>query len=176
MNERGHTNSVPWMYAIGPKNPLVKLNEGDLKESKNCVHSWYGVGMTAFSHGTELMRFGTRLVWFHDSSHSMWFLCTLLIGGFYVCDCAVNVETLRFLMSYNSGLPNHLPPHLPAQCQTLPLSSICAVGAAQRGLMQFYKFTLRRKNIKWLWPAKVTLEVLKRSMMDFCWSCDEGPL
>ncbi len=23
MNARGHTNSVPWMYAIGPKNPLI---------------------------------------------------------------------------------------------------------------------------------------------------------
>ncbi len=34
------------MCAIGPKNPLVKLNESDLTESANCVHSWHGVGVT----------------------------------------------------------------------------------------------------------------------------------
>ena len=55
MNERGHTNSVLSMYAIGPKNPLVKLNKSDLTESANCVHSWYGVGVTAFIHGGDDM-------------------------------------------------------------------------------------------------------------------------
>jgi hypothetical protein len=64
----------------------------------NCVHSWYGVSVTAFIHGTELMRFG--------------------------------------------------------------------------------KATLRstKLSIKWLWPVKVTLEVIKQRLMVFCWSCDEGSL
>jgi len=48
MKDRGHTNSVPWMYAIG-------LNESGLTESTNCVHSWYGVGVTPVIHGTELV-------------------------------------------------------------------------------------------------------------------------
>jgi hypothetical protein len=31
-------------------------------------------------------------------------------------------------------------------------------------------------SIKWLWPVKVTLKVIKRRLMIFCWSFDEGPL
>ncbi len=48
MNERCHTNSVPWMFTIG-------LNKSGFTESTNCVHSWYGVGVTAFIHATELV-------------------------------------------------------------------------------------------------------------------------
>ncbi len=48
MNERCHTNSVPWMFAIG-------LNKSGSTESTNCVHSWYGVGVTAFIHATVLV-------------------------------------------------------------------------------------------------------------------------
>ncbi len=48
MNERCHTNSVPWMHAIG-------LNKSGFTESTNCVHSWYGFSVTAVIHGTELM-------------------------------------------------------------------------------------------------------------------------
>ncbi len=91
MNDRGHTNSVPWMHAVCrlPKATFIQTN---------FVHSWYGVGVTAFIHGTELMRFG--------------------------------------------------------------------------------KVALRRTKIsmKWLWPVKVTLEVIKRRTIVFCWSCDEGHL
>jgi hypothetical protein len=36
------------MYAIG-------LNKSGLTESTNCVHSWYGVGVTAFIHGAEFV-------------------------------------------------------------------------------------------------------------------------
>ncbi len=38
--------------------------------------------------------------------------------------------------------------------------------------------TLRSKKIriKWLWPVKVTLKVIKRGLLVFCWSCDEGHL
>jgi hypothetical protein len=31
-------------------------------------------------------------------------------------------------------------------------------------------------RIKWLWPVKVTLEIIKRRLLVFCWSCDEIPL
>ncbi len=31
-------------------------------------------------------------------------------------------------------------------------------------------------SVKWLWPVRVTLEVIKRRLMVFYWSCDEGPL
>jgi len=98
MNERGHTNSVPWMHAVCRLRQVTFIQFNQRIFWANCVHSWYGVGVTAFIHGTELMRFG--------------------------------------------------------------------------------KVTLRSKkiSIKWLWPVKVTLEVIKRRLMVFCWPCDEGPL
>ncbi len=54
MNERGHTNSVPWMYAIVPKNHLGEVNESDLpglyklhsfmvRSWCDRINSWYGV-------------------------------------------------------------------------------------------------------------------------------------
>ncbi len=50
MNDRGHTNSVPWMHAV------CRLRQATFIQT-NCVHSWYGVGVTPVIHGTELMRF-----------------------------------------------------------------------------------------------------------------------
>ncbi len=44
---RGHTNSVPWMYAIGPKNRLSKLCTFIVRSWCDHVHSWYGVIVTA---------------------------------------------------------------------------------------------------------------------------------
>jgi hypothetical protein len=79
------------------KNPLVKLNESDFTKLTNFVHSWYGVGVTVFIHGTELMWpckvmvrslcdrvhswYGVNAIWHAagviPQSHCMWFLCTL---------------------------------------------------------------------------------------------------
>jgi hypothetical protein len=91
MNDRGHTNSVLWMHAV------CGLRKATFIQT-NCVHSCHGVRVTAFIHGTELMRFG--------------------------------------------------------------------------------KVALRstKISIKWLWPVKVTSEVIKRRTIVFCWSCDEGHL
>ncbi len=53
MNDRGHTNSVPWIYGIDPENHLVKLSESNFTESADFVHSWYGfdVAPSPFIHG-----------------------------------------------------------------------------------------------------------------------------
>ncbi len=91
MNDRGHTNSVPWMHAV------CRLRQATFIQT-NCVHSWYGVGVTPVIHGTELMPF-----------------------------CKVALRSTK----------------------------IC---------------------IKWLWPVNVTLEIIKRHLLVFCWSCDEIPL
>ncbi len=98
MNERGHTNSVPWMHAVCRLRQVTFIQFNKRIFWANCVHSWYGVRVTPFIHGTELIRFG--------------------------------------------------------------------------------KVTLRstKISIKWLWPVKVTLEVIKRRLMVFCWSRDGGPL
>jgi hypothetical protein len=50
MNDRGHTNSVPSMHAV------CRLRQATFIQT-NCVHSWYGVGVTPVIHSTELMRF-----------------------------------------------------------------------------------------------------------------------
>ncbi len=91
VNECGLTNSVPWMHAV------CRLRKATFIKT-NCVHSWYGVGVTAFIHGTEFMRFGK-----------------------------------------------------------------VALGST-------------KISKKWLWPVKVTLEVIKRHTIVFCWSCDDGHL
>ncbi len=96
--KRGHTNSLPWMHAVCWLRQVTFIQFNQKIFWTNCVHSWYGVCVTAFIHGTELMRFGEV---------------------------------------------------------TLGRTKI---------------------SIQWLWPVKVTLKVIKRRLMVFCWSCDEGPL
>ncbi len=79
MNVRGYNNSIPWMnlvtstpyhewtqsYQLCTMNArsfrlrqvtFIQFNQKIFRT--NCVHSWYGVGVTVFIHGTELMQFG----------------------------------------------------------------------------------------------------------------------
>jgi hypothetical protein len=146
MNECGHTNSVPWMYAIVPKNLLVKLNDSDLTGSTF-------IGVAAFIHGTEfmwlrkvmvqswcdhvsldteLMRFGMQLVWFHKVT-----LC-----GFCVHCTLYSTIHLADSRKKSANSP----------------------------------YGVKKICIKWLWPVKVTLEIIKRCPKVFCWSWDENPL
>jgi hypothetical protein len=37
-------------------------------------------------------------------------------------------------------------------------------------------YRVNKISIKWLWQLKVTLKVIKRRLLVFCWSCDEGHL
>ncbi len=150
MNEQSHSNSVPWMYAIGPKNPLVELNESDLTESANCVHSWYGVGVTAFIHGTELMWLRKVMVrsWC-DRVHSWYgidvtacihgteFLCTL-----YSVHCTVVINLANFL---KHNIKN--PPNLIHKKTALTIMT-CKTGAT---LSKSPKVTLRSwcNLVKW---------------------------
>ena len=160
MNERCHTNSVPWMYAIG-------LNKSGFTESTNCVHSWYGVSVTAVIHGTELMWPRSFMVrswcdrehsWYGvgviPQSHSTWFLCTLYsgnsFGGFFpFCVSSMTKKSTKF----------HTKSTLRSWCN-----------------LAKWPYGVKKISIKWLWPVKVTLKVVKRRLKDFCWSCEEGPL
>ncbi len=220
MNERDHTNSVLWMYAIGPKNPLVNLNESDLTESTNCVYSWYGVGGTAFIHDTELiwpckvmvrswcdrvnLWYGVDAIGYAaggviPQSHSMWFLslCTL-----YSAHCTQVIHLADFMFFVHSKWRDLLFLQCGLPLLSLPLSSICVVWAAvgiklfkspqihqicnttltddlKRGqISKSTKVTLRdwcnslnspyevkKIYIRWLWPIKVNLEVIKRPQM-----------
>ncbi len=109
MNDRGYSNSVPWMYTVTQtlyhewpgSHQLRTMNARSLSTPSSHFHSdqsWYRVGVTPVIHGTELMRF---------------------------CNVALRTTKIR---------------------------------------------------IKWLWPVNVTLEIIKRRLLVFCWSCDELPL
>jgi hypothetical protein len=37
-------------------------------------------------------------------------------------------------------------------------------------------YGVKKISRKWLWPVKVTLEIIKRRPKVFCWSCDDDPL
>jgi hypothetical protein len=71
MNDRGYTNSVPWMigvtltpyhewpgshHSVPWMHAVCRLRQATFIQT-NCVHSWYGVGVTPVIYGTELMRF-----------------------------------------------------------------------------------------------------------------------
>ncbi len=58
MNERGHTNSLPWMHTVCRLCQVTFIQFHQKVFCTNCIHSWYRAGVTAFIHGTELMRLG----------------------------------------------------------------------------------------------------------------------
>ncbi len=39
-----------------------------------------------------------------------------------------------------------------------------------------WPYGVKKISIKWLWPVKATLKVIKRRQQVFCWSCDGVPL
>ncbi len=205
MNERCHTNSVPWMYAIG-------LNKSGFTESTNCVHSWYAVGVTAFIHGTVLVWprsfmirswcdrghswygvdvtasiHGTEFVWFRKVIPRMvpvytvqWkFIWRIFSFLSFINDECGSYYSLCICDNKNKqGLPF-----------TQPWPMTCKTGGNLVKRRQITKSTLRswcnlvkwpygvkKISIKWLLPVKVTLEVLQRHPKGFFWSCDEDPL
>ncbi len=79
----GHINSVPWMNAATPT--PVSWMQAVCRPRQvtflqfiqrilwaNYVHSWNGVGVTAFIHGMELMRFGKVTLWGTNSIQQLW--------------------------------------------------------------------------------------------------------
>ncbi len=59
IDERGgHTNAVSWMHTVCWLRQVTFIQFNQKIFWTNCVHLWYGVGVTVFIHGTELMRFG----------------------------------------------------------------------------------------------------------------------
>ncbi len=98
LNVRDHINSAKSLYTVTttPYHECTQLVQKILL--LNSVHSLYGVGVTAYIHGTDLM-------WLRK----------------------VTLQSTKI-------------------------------------------------SIKWLWPVKVTLKVIKRRLKVFGWSCEEGPL
>ena len=57
--------------------------------------------------------------------------------------------------------------HSPA-CEGVTLQSWCDCVK--------WPYGVKKISMKWLWPVKVTLKVIKRRLKVFCWSCDGVPL
>ncbi len=153
MNERCHTNSVPWMYAIG-------LNKSGFTESINCVHSWYGVDVTAVIHGTELM-------WPRAFMVRSW--CDSAKPVHVVPVYTVQLQFIWRIFSFLSFINDE---------KILQISYIRTQQFTLRSWCYLVKwpYGVKKISIKWLLPVKVTLEVIKRYPKVFCWSCDEDPL
>ncbi len=88
-----------------------------------------------------------------------------------------------FLQSPELGLPR--PLNLRRVCPPLPwfgggggAHSPAGVGVTLRSWCDRVKwpYGVKKISIKWLWPVKVTLKVIKRRPKVFCWSCDGVPL
>ncbi len=134
------------------------------------VHSWYGVDLI-------------------PQSHSKWFLCTLYtvqcdsFGGFYGSFVHSTEYSARlFLQSVRIGTPPDPQPqesvspllwfrggggHWPA-CEGVTLWSWCD--------RVKWSYGVKKISIKWLWPVKVTLKVIKRRPKVFYCSFDGVPL
>ncbi len=153
-----------WLYGVN------KLSTFTVRSWCNHVHSLYGVDAIAESDFTELMWLYTvqctvKFVWLADF-----------------------VFLLYVAQSRQSARPFLQSSKLAPQPQEMvsPLlwfrgggdTLACGWGVHFTELMWQRKVTLRSKkiHIKWLSPVKVTLKVIKRHLLVFCWSCDVVPL
>ncbi len=96
MNERGHTNSVPWMYQLVQE--ILWLNWMKLtwrNRKTACIHGTVLVWPRSImarswcdrvSHGKELMRFGMRLVWFRKVTLCGFCVHCTLYSGIHLAD------------------------------------------------------------------------------------------
>jgi hypothetical protein len=186
MNVRGHTNSGLWMYAVCWLRQVTLIQFSERIFWTNCVHSWYGVGVTAYIHGTELMWLRKVMVrsWCVHCVHCILYSKIHLADFMFLLYIAQSRQSSRlFLQSSELGLPRPLnrrsvspPPlvrgggggaHFPAG-EGVTLWSWCD--------RVKWPYGVKKICIKWLWPVKVTLTVIKRPPKIFCWSCDGVPL
>ncbi len=185
MNVRGNTNSVLWMYAVCWLRQVTLIQFSQRIFWTNCVHSWYGVGVTAYIHGTELMWPRKVMVrsWcvhcvhiiLHSRIHLADFMFLLYIGQ--------SRQSSRLFSSRpNWDFP---APSTTGGCVPPPLvqggggpHSPAGEGVTLRSWCNRVKwpYGVKKICIKWLWPVKVTLTVIKRRLKVFCWSCDGVPL
>ncbi len=151
------------------------------------VHSWYGVGVTAYIHGTELIRF-------RKVTLSGFCVHCVLYSRIHLADFMFLLYIAQSrVLGFFSNRPNwDPPPPQPQESVSPPLwfrgegvtclrvrgSLVCVWGGHFTELMWPRKVTLRSQKIsmKWLWPVKVTFKVIKRPLQVFCWSCDGVPL
>ncbi len=152
------------------------------------VRSWcdrlkwlYGVDVTAKIHCT-------KLIWFRKVTLSDFCVHFILYRRIHLADFMFLLYIAQStVLGFFSSRPNWGPPppqlqesvspplpwfsgggaHLPA-CEGVTLQSWCDRVKWPNGV--------KKICIKWLWPVKVTLRVIKRRLKVFFWSCDGVPL
>jgi hypothetical protein len=153
------------MYAVCWLHKVILIQPTKWIFWTNCVHSWYGVGMMV------------------RTLRSRCVLCTLytvsrihLADFMFLLYIAQSRQSTRlFLQSSELGPP---APSTAGECVPPPplvqgggAHSPACEGVTIRSWCDHVKI-----SIKWLWPVKVTLKVIKRRLKVFCWSCDGAPL
>ncbi len=130
MNERSHTNSVPWMYAIGPKDllnwmkvtwqtqqtacihgtELVRPLPFMVRSWCDCVHSWYEVYVTARPRAFMVQSWWDLACCWCDSAKSLHVFCvhctvyTAKFGRFFTeCKEIHQIPYIPWLMTCKTG-------------------------------------------------------------------------
>ncbi len=129
------------------------------------LHSWYGVD--AIWHVAGVI----------PQSHPMWFLCTL----YSVLYTAHSRNSFgRFLKTKYKEI--HQISYIITQLWLMTWKTGAILSKSTKVTLRSWcdlvkwPYGVKKIRIKWLCPVKVTLEVIKRHLKVFCWSCDEGHL
>ncbi len=151
------------------------------------VHSCYGVDVSAYIHGTELIRFGMQLVWFRIVTLSgFWCLYTVYCKVGFIWRILFIFWTWQRVdrvLGIFSGCPNWDSPATSTAEECVPPSFGSGGGGAHllagegvtlesRCNPVKWPFGVKKISIKWLLPVKMTLKVIKQCLKVFCWSCD----
>ncbi len=161
--QRCYTNSVQWKYAIGPKNPRFNWMKVTLRSRQ-----------TAYIHSTELVwpRTFMELVSVYCTLYTVPVQCTVAfiwLAHFYGFLYIAIQEILKILyirtqpcMTYD--LQNR--DHLVQRRQILKSTKVTLRSWYDR--VKNWLYRVKKISIKWLWPVKVTLKVIKRRLEVFC--------
>ncbi len=185
----GFLYSVKSLYAITP----TPCNECTQLVQKILFFNWMKVTLrsrqTAYIQCTELVWLRTfivrswcnRVEWLYRVNATVH--CTVyskihLVGGFCVSlYVAQSRQSARLFLQSSELVPQPQEMVSPLLWFRGGDTLACGWGVHFAELMWPRKVTLRSKiRIKWLWPVKVTLKVIKRRLLVFGWSCDVVPL
>ena len=154
---------------------LRTMNVRSLLSPSRHLNSRGFFGPIAYIHSTELV--WPRKVTFR----SRCVLCTLYT------DSRIHLADFMFLLyiaqSIVLGFFSSRPNWDPSQPQESVSPLLWFKGGGHKGVtLQSWcgrvkwPYGVKKISMKWLWPVKVTLKVIKRRLKVFCWSCDGVPL
>ncbi len=155
MNVRGHTYSILWMYAVCWLRQVTLIQFRQRIFWTNCVHSGYGVGVTAYSDFTELMWPRKVMVrsWCVHCVHCILYSKVHLADFVFLLYIVQSRQSARFFLpSSELGLPR---PHNHRRVCTPPPPPLVEGGHT--------RLQVRGHFMELMWLCKVTLRSQKKS-------------